>query len=295
MYTKHDTIPDHLVAGQSSTTIFVLHGAFGSKDYWRFQIRRFVDAGFRVVAWDAPGYGTSSLPQEVTLKSIAEAAARLIEYAGTETNVIVGHSMGGQISPRICRLVPDRIHALVISSTIGWFGNKSSQEQEEFVKHRSGQSTTDAHMASSSQALVTSMFGPGAAGPDVELVKEVVSLTPPSAFRASIDAIRTSSDIDSLNAIERIRIPTLCIAGELDLTGAPDGMRRLAERIKGSEFAIIPGAGHYGWAERPELFNKLVLDFLARKLSKTAQAEDASLLTLGEEAIGHCTNRISLH
>ena len=56
--------PDYQVAGgDADTTIFLLHGAYGSKDYYRYEIETLARAGYRVVAWDAPGYGISPLPE----------------------------------------------------------------------------------------------------------------------------------------------------------------------------------------------------------------------------------------
>jgi pimeloyl-ACP methyl ester carboxylesterase len=42
-------LPDYMVSGESDTTLYLLHGAYGSKEYFRFTIERFVAHGFRVV------------------------------------------------------------------------------------------------------------------------------------------------------------------------------------------------------------------------------------------------------
>ena len=75
--TDH-VVPDHLVAGSGKTTVFLLHGGYGSKDYWKPEIETLVKAGYRVVAWDAPGYGISPLPATFTIESLAAACVRLI-------------------------------------------------------------------------------------------------------------------------------------------------------------------------------------------------------------------------
>jgi pimeloyl-ACP methyl ester carboxylesterase len=41
-------------------------------------------------------------------------------------------------------------------------------------------------------------------------------------------------------------------------------MKIWASRIKGARFTIIPDAGHSIAWERPDLFNEMVLDFLAK-------------------------------
>src|SRR5579859_642745 len=125
-------MPDYQVTGEGKTTIFLLHGIYGAKDYWRYVTERLVARGCRVVAWDAPGYGLSPLPDQFSFDVVAEAGARLIKAQATETNVVFGHSMGGQITPRIRLKVPELVHGIVISATIGYFGNRTKEEQEEF-------------------------------------------------------------------------------------------------------------------------------------------------------------------
>ena len=49
-------LPDYTVTGEGKVTVFLLHGIYGSKEYWRYQTERLVARGYRVVAWDAPGY-----------------------------------------------------------------------------------------------------------------------------------------------------------------------------------------------------------------------------------------------
>jgi len=54
------------------------------------------------------------------------------------------------------------------------------------------------------------------------------------------------------------------VAGEVDQTGHPAGMKRVASMIAGSEFAVVSGSGHYPWAENPAEFNQAFFGFLGR-------------------------------
>jgi len=115
------------------------------------------------VAWDAQGYGLSPLPDPFSFDVVAEAGAGLIKALGSERNVFHGHSMGGQITPRIRLMVPDRVHGIVISSTIGYFANRTKEEQEEFVRKRTappppGTDPVTAGLTAGSLALVLVTF-----------------------------------------------------------------------------------------------------------------------------------------
>ena len=68
----------------------------------------------------------------------------------------------------------------------------------------------------------------------------------------------------TLAALEGIRSPALVIAADADPYAPPALMRRIADRIKGSQFVAIPDAGHSVWWEQPEQFNRTVLRFIAK-------------------------------
>jgi 3-oxoadipate enol-lactonase len=252
-------LPDHQIWGDSDTTVFLLHGLFGAKDYWRFHARRLVDQGYRVVAWDAPGYGESPLPEVFNLPALAEAQARLIEAVGTRTNVVHGHSMGGQLTPKVYSLIPDRISALVIVATIGYFGNRTPQEQAAFIRERA-----EAAPGAATEKVVQDMFAPGAEGEEVELVRKTAGRTPPQTVQAALKAISGYPEAEAVAAIRDITVPTLLIAGGVDKVGHAAGMRRVQAMIPGAELAVVEGAGHYPWAEKPAGFNGYLHPFLRR-------------------------------
>ena len=56
----------------------------------------------------------------------------------------------------------------------------------------------------------------------------------------------------------------LVLVGGADLLSPPALMRLLPEHIPNSKFALIPEAGQAAFWEQPEVWNPLVLEFLAR-------------------------------
>jgi 3-oxoadipate enol-lactonase len=103
-------LPVHEILGDGSTTIFLLHGMYGAKEYRTPEAERL---GYRVVAWDAPGYGSSPLLTTFSLNSLTDEAARLITELGSDSNVVMGQSMGGQLVFRVYARIPEHISAVV--------------------------------------------------------------------------------------------------------------------------------------------------------------------------------------
>jgi pimeloyl-ACP methyl ester carboxylesterase len=64
--------------------------------------------------------------------------------------------------------------------------------------------------------------------------------------------------------LARIAVPAQMFTGDADLYIPPWLMREYARHIPRCETAIIPGAGHSAYWEQPEIFNKLVLDFIRK-------------------------------
>lgn len=257
-------LPDFQVTGTGRVSVFLLHGIYGSKEYWRFQTARLVARGYRVVAWDAPGYGLSLLPPDFSFDVVAEAGVQLLRAQGTAQNVVHGHSMGGQISSRIRLKAPELVHGLVISSTIGYFANRTKEEQEEFVRKRTAPPPPGTDPVTVNRMIVDTMLGPASRGEEVELVRQWASLTPPDTVKAAVRAVQTYPEAEAVAGFKTITIPTLLVAGAVDQVGHPAGMKRVADMIPDCAFGVVSGSGHYPWAENPVEFNQHYFEFLSR-------------------------------
>ena len=256
-------IPDHSVTGDGDLTVFLLHGAVGAKEYWRYQIAALAGAGYRVVAWDCPGFGVSPLPSPFTIETCAEAFGLLLHKEGTARNVVLGHSTGGMIAQRAYDYDPQRIHGLVLSATSAAFGNPAGSFQKTFVAEREIPPQAAPSAEDPGEQFRRTMMAPGAHGDAVELVLDTRRRMRPETFRAAIAAV---ARYEGRDVLPRIRVPVLAIAGEFDRAAPPAVMEKMASRIAGAEFVLMTGVGHFGWAEQPDVYNGHLLDFLRRRI-----------------------------
>jgi pimeloyl-ACP methyl ester carboxylesterase len=63
--------------------------------------------------------------------------------------------------------------------------------------------------------------------------------------------------------LQEIRVPTLVMVGDLDVSSSIPTANRIAEGIAGARLIVFPGVAHMVNLERPAEFNRAVLDFLA--------------------------------
>lgn len=256
-------LPDYLVSGEGDTTVYLLHGAYGSKEYWRYTVQRLNAAGYRTVAWDAPGYGTSDIPDALSITGMAELAGRLIDATGSKRNAVLGHSMGGLIAQKVADLHPGRLQALVLSATVHTFNHSGPEWQDNFLRTRVAPLTQGRAIREYAPDLLRTMMGPGASGEIVDHVLYNVMQMNGQAFQKAIQATAAYLEDD---VPARLTLPTLCIAGELDITCPPNVMAHMAEILPQGEYHMMAGVGHYGWAERPDEYHDVLLDFLQRHM-----------------------------
>jgi len=253
------SLPHFVSAGSGGTAVFMLHGVGGGSGAWSANMRAVADAGYRVIAWDAPGYGGSPLVQPYDVKHVALALKQLIEYAGARRNILLGHSMGGMIAQEAHVHFPSLIDGLILSATTSAFGKPGGDWQQEFLRARFAPLDAGRSMASLADELVEGLVAPGASLEVKRGMTSVMATVPEATYRLALTAI---SAFDQRGNLANIRVPTLLLSGEHDHTAAPAVMERMAARIEGSKYEQLPGVGHVANVERPADFNRAVVDFL---------------------------------
>jgi pimeloyl-ACP methyl ester carboxylesterase len=107
-------------AGDPGAPVVVLAHGFPELAYsWRHQIPVLADAGYHVLAPDQRGYGGSSCPDAIEAYNIHDLTADLVgllDDAGAERAVWVGHDWGAIVLWNMPLLYPDRVAAVAALS-----------------------------------------------------------------------------------------------------------------------------------------------------------------------------------
>lgn len=258
------TLPACLELGQGDIAVFLLHGVGGGKEAWGHNQPVFASHGFRTVAWDMPGYGESPTVQPYDTAALAGALADLIEHTGARRNVVLGHSMGGMVAQELAALHPARVQGLILSASSPAFGKADGIWQKQFLHSRFAPLDQGRGMAGLAHDLVPGMFAPDADPDRIAEAAALMARVPPESYRAALSAIVSFNRLDKLTAIA---VPTLCLAGQLDMTAPPAVLEKMASRIAGADYVCMPGVSHLANIEQPALFNDAVLTFLMQHFS----------------------------
>lgn len=98
-------------------TLLCAHGFPDLWYGWRFQVKPWVEKGYRVVVPDMLGYGTTDMPldsDEYSTKKLSDDLAALLDVLGIQKAVIIGHDWGAFTVSRFALWHPDRLLALIM-------------------------------------------------------------------------------------------------------------------------------------------------------------------------------------
>jgi pimeloyl-ACP methyl ester carboxylesterase len=244
-------------AGSGSPLVF-LHGFGLNHRMWEAQFDVFA-RHFRVIRYDARGFGRSALPG-AEVYSHADDLKALLSYLGCERANLVGLSMGAMIALEFDLAHPGVVDRLVLVNSAmkghGWSDGWEASMKPIFKLGREGD--IDAARALwrehplFASALKNDRFG--------DLFDHIVSAY--SGWHWAHKDPERRLDPPLAKQLTRVSAPALIVIGENDL---PD-FHRIADllqtEIPGARKVVLPGAGHMTPLEAPEQFAAVVRGFL---------------------------------
>jgi 3-oxoadipate enol-lactonase len=251
------------VSGIPVPVVF-LQGIGGDARLWAPQIESFRAAGFEPMALDLPGYGPRPPVDHMTFDMLAADVERAVNERGLDRPVLVGHSLGGMIAQTCLRRRPQGYRAAVLSGTSPAFGNPSGDFQKKFVADRLGPLDAGKTMADVARESAEVLMAPGADAGNRQMMIDLMSAIAPSTYRAAVTCL---VDFDERANLGNIRVPVLCLVGELDRNAPASMMERMAGKIPGAKYVCLPGLGHMPNLEAPQAYDAAIFDFLREALA----------------------------
>lgn len=250
--------------------VVLIHGLFGSTLSWRYNVDALLEAGYRVITFDRPGFGLSDKTAafNYAISNQADLTAALLDALAIESAVIVGHSAGGNVAASFALRHPDRVGRLVLVDAAVAFGGPPAFVGSLITLPpvwRWGRVGLQAYFTR--ENVEATLHGFQA---DPAFLTEADYDAYWRAFRTpgwdiALLAITRDLAADTLDdaALRRITVRTLLIWGAEDtLTPLAQG-ERLAELLPDSQLVVIPNAGHQPFEEAPQAFNQALIAFLS--------------------------------
>jgi 3-oxoadipate enol-lactonase len=249
------------------TPILFVHGFPLSHGMWSGQLEPLAKR-FRVIAPDLRGFGASEMtPGDAssavtTMRQLADDCAAVVEQlCGGGPVVLCGLSMGGYVAWQFAKYHGAKLRALVLCDTKAAGDTPEAAETrrkmaEHVTKHGTG-AVAEA-MPGKLFAAATHKEQPAV----VAAIRRTIEGTNPVGLAAAQRGMAAREDVRG--ELAKIGVPTLVVVGREDGISPPEEMREIAQAIPGAEFHVIEGAGHMAPLELPDVFNRLLVEFVER-------------------------------
>jgi len=243
------------MAGEGLALVLI-HSSFCDRRMWDDQFSAFA-AECKAIRYDLRGFGESDMP--ATPFSFADDLCELLRALKVERASVLGLSLGAYVAIDFAMTYPAMTAGLIVAAAA-----PSGYQVSAALRQRMG-----------------AIFAAGYEDADrgVQLLLEDAEIafdrqTPATRerlmrmfmdnrriFRSDLGLMRVTQP-PAVERLGEISAPTLIIAGEWDepdLLVAADFMQ---SRIAGAKKVIIQGAGHLSNLEKPDEFNRAVIDFI---------------------------------
>jgi pimeloyl-ACP methyl ester carboxylesterase len=243
----------------SGPPLFLAHGSHGAWSHWIHNIDALA-ARYTVWAPDLPGNGDSAMPpadDHATLVGLFEEGLR--RFVGTDSPLdVVGFSMGGVLCAYLAAAHPEMVRRLVLVDTGGLDTPHGGLDRTR-VRGLEGEERRAAHRFN----LLGLMLHKPESADDL-----AVYLNELNGFRGRLNAAPLVLPDRLLAILPQVKAQVDAIWGEFDRPHPNPDAQAKALRLSHPdlEMHVIPGAGHWSMYEGGEVFNKVLLDLLAKPL-----------------------------
>jgi len=242
--------------GRADRPVLVLSHSIGTDlGLWAPQVEDLLPH-FQILRYDTRGHGASDAPEgDYTIDQLGNDLLGLVDALGISRFAFCGLSMGGAVGQWLARRAPERLTSLILANTSPRFGPRENWQTRI-------RAVLDGGMEAIVPLAMQRFFCQQALSRNcvyLEGVKSVLLGTNPIGYAGCCAVLR---DFDSEAWLSEIRVPTLVIAGDGDISTPWEGHGDvLAREIPGARSVRLPAA-HLSNLECPRSFTAALLEFL---------------------------------
>lgn len=238
--------PDGQAGRANPATVILIHGAANDADVWQQVGRGLAAAGYAVLAPDLPGHGLSRGAPLRSVEALADWVIALLDAAGIEKAMLVGHSMGSLIALEAAARHPQRVGRLAllgsstpmpVSDTLLGMAQKNPDSACRMIMKYSH----------TPQFYLTGGGGHGVWGPGATLA--IMRRSPPGVLAIDLDNCNRYQH--GLEAAAGISCPTLLVVARRDRMTPARNVQPLQSALRDVSRAEIADCAHAMMSEQP--------------------------------------------
>lgn len=240
----------HYIEAGDGYPVVLIHGLAGDHTAWLPQVAALKDA-YRVIAFDNPGSGDSSLVSEPTSTAdLADATLGLMDALGIDRAHIVGRSMGGAVAQHMALKAPERIQSLAMAASFARLdpvGTQVIANLQQLLRWRSSWAEWAPH-------AVFLFVSPAFYNENPEIMARITALVSDEGRdMASYDHLATACiEHDVLDRLGEIAAPTLVMGGRFDPICSMTAQRWMVDKLPNAELEVFEKSSHFFLMEEAE-------------------------------------------
>jgi len=215
--------------------------------------------GLRIIRYDKRGHGLSEVaPEAYAMADLVGDVIALLDRLEVPSTIVLGLSIGVVIAQGLAATAPERVRGLILMDTAAKIGSDEMWNARIAAVRKGG-------VPAIADAIMERWFSPSflADHPgDVAAFRRMLEQTPAPGYVGACIALR---DADYRASAAAIHVPTLVICGSEDRALPPESVRATASAIRGAEFFMVDGSGHFPRVEAPALTGRRIATFLRDK------------------------------
>ena len=245
--------------------IVLLHAGIANLRSWDELVPALSRAGYRVVRYDARGFGGSTT-DDVEFSDRADLIA-VLDALGIERAALVGNSRGGRIAIDTAIEFPDRVCAVVaVAAGLGGFDGQSTPEEialfEEMERLESADEPDPAAIADIDVRVWVDGPGQPVTRVPAAIRERVTEMDVPNYAPGHVSGRPVPLTPPAADRLAELRCPVLAIAGAVDVSEVAQAARHLEANAPVARAMVLPDVAHMIGMEIPDELAALVVEFL---------------------------------
>ena len=237
--------------------LVLVHGFLGSSEMWKPQ-KEYLSKFFRVITPALPGFGESSKVKSCeSINAMAKIVLDLLNKKNINKFNLMGHSMGGMIVQEMSKISGNKINKLICYAT-GSMGDIPGRFE---TLDASRERLKKEGIIETVKRVPKKWFVDGVKAKYYYLCENAVKETSEETADNALIAMKNWRGFENLKNIIN---ETLIIWGDKDVSYNFEQVDTLNKNIPNSDLAILKGCSHNAHLEKPQEFNKIVLNYLSK-------------------------------
>ncbi|WP_137147991.1 alpha/beta fold hydrolase [Mycolicibacterium sp. CR10] len=252
--------------GTGEPVLFIAGRGGAGRTWHLHQVPVFTRAGYRCVTFDNRGIGATESAEGFTTETMIGDVVALIEKLGLAPVRLVGVSMGSYIAQEVMVAYPELVKSAVLMATRG----RHDRARDFFWKGELALAESGVELPIEFEAKVRLLesFSPKTLNDDnaVRDWIDMFTMWPQKPTPGMATQLHIAPQGSRLAAYQNIGTPTLVIGFADDVVLPSYLGREVANAMPNGKFLEIPGTGHLGFIEKPQVVNTAILNFFADSL-----------------------------